>query len=140
MKENSGVKPTGQLFEAITKTFSSFDEFKTQFSEAGISRSGSGWTWLCISDKDRLFIYSSGNDNNPIIDLAETVGIPLITLDTWNQSYLRNQNRRSDYIDAFWNVLDWNEISRRYENAIKLLSMNNISEDVTVNVMETTTH
>jgi Fe-Mn family superoxide dismutase len=140
MKENSGVKPTGQLFEAITKTFSSFDEFKTQFSEAGISRSGSGWTWLCISDKDRLFIYSSGNDNNPIIDLAETVGIPLITLDTWNQSYLRNQNRRSDYIDTFWNVLDWNEISRRYENAIKLLSMNNISEDVTVNVMETTTH
>ena len=140
MKENSGVKPTGKLFEAITKTFSSFDEFKTQFSEAGISRSGSGWTWLCINDKDRLFIYSSGNDNNPIIDLAETVGIPLITLDTWNQSYLRNQNRRSNYIDAFWNVLDWNEISRRYENAIKLLSMNNISEDVTVNVMETTTH
>ena len=132
MKEKSGEIPTGRLSEAITKTFSSFDEFKTQFSEAGKTRSGSGWTWLCINDEGRLFIYSSGNDNNPIIDLAETEGIPLITLDIWDHSYyLKNPNRYSDHIDAFWRVLDWNEITRRYENAIKLMSMKYVN-DVTL--------
>jgi superoxide dismutase, Fe-Mn family len=132
MKAHGGDLPTGKLSEAILKAFNSFEEFKKQFTEAGKTRFGSGWAWLCLDDKGSLFICSTPNQDNPLMDLpagqagiAEKKGIPLLTIDVWEHAYyLKYQNRRPDYINAFWNVVNWDEVSRRYENALKLLGMN----------------
>jgi Fe-Mn family superoxide dismutase len=120
MKAKGGGMPTGKLSEAIGKTFTSFEEFKKQFSEAGKTRFGSGWAWLCLDDKGTLFICSSPNQDNPLMDIAEKKGIPLLTLDVWEHAYyLKYQNKRADYIEAFWNVVNWEEVAGRYENALK---------------------
>jgi Superoxide dismutase len=120
MKANGGGLPTGQLSDAITKTFSSFEEFKKQFSNAGKNLFGSGWAWLCLDDNGNLFICSTSNHDNPLMDIAEKKGIPLLTIDVWEHAYyLKYQNKRADYIDAFWNVINWEEVSKRYENALK---------------------
>lgn len=120
MKAHGGGLPSGKLLEAINKTFSSFDEFKKQFSEAGKTRFGSGWTWLCVDDKGILFVCSTPNQDNPLMDVAEKKGTPLLTIDVWEHAYyLKYQNKRPDYIDAFWNVVNWDEVSKRYGNALK---------------------
>ena len=120
MKAHGGGQPTGKLSDAITKTFSSFDEFKKQFSDEGKTRFGSGWAWLCLDDKGNLFICSTPNQDNPLMNIAEKKGIPLLTIDVWEHAYyLKYQNKRPDYIDAFWNVVNWEEVTRRYETALK---------------------
>jgi len=125
MKAHGGTLPANKLSEAIAKTFGSFDEFKKQFSEAGKTRFGSGWAWLCLDDKHNLFISSTPNQDNPLMDIAEKKGIPLLTMDVWEHAYyLKYQNKRPDYIDAFWNVVNWDEVARRYENALKAAHVN----------------
>jgi Fe-Mn family superoxide dismutase len=124
MKGKGGGLPTGKISEAIVKTFISFDEFKKQFSDAGKTRFGSGWAWLYLDDKGLLFICSTPNQDNPLMDIAEKKGIPLLTIDVWEHAYyLKYQNKRAEYIDAFWNVVNWEEVAKRYENALKSLSM-----------------
>jgi Fe-Mn family superoxide dismutase len=124
MKAHGGGVPTGKLSEAVTKTFSSFDEFKKQFSDGGKTRFGSGWAWLCLDPKGTLFICSTPNQDNPLMDIAEKKGIPLLTMDVWEHAYyLKYQNKRPDYIDAFWNVVNWEEVARRYETALKSLNI-----------------
>ncbi len=120
MKPNGGILPNGKLSEAITKTFGSVEEFKKQFSEAGKTRFGSGWAWLSIDNKGNMFINSSPNQDNPLMDISEKKGIPLLTMDVWEHAYyLKYQNKRADYVDAFWNVVNWEEVTRRYETALK---------------------
>ena len=120
MKAHGGGVPTGKLSEAVTKTFSSFDEFKKQFSDAGKTRFGSGWAWLCLDEKVNLFICSTPNQDNPLMDIAEKKGIPLLTIDVWEHAYyLKYQNKRADYIEAFWNLVNWEAVAVRYENALK---------------------
>lgn len=108
--------PTGKLQEAITNSFTSFDEFKKQFSDAGKTRFGSGWAWLSVDDKGDLFISSTPNQDNPLMDITEKKGIPLLVMDVWEHAYyLKYQNRRPDYIDAFWNLVNWEKVAERYE-------------------------
>jgi len=119
MKASGGGLPTGKLLDAITKSFISFDEFKKQFSDAGKTRFGSGWAWLSLDDKGKLFISSTPNQDNPLMDLAEKKGKPLLVMDVWEHAYyLKYQNKRPDYIDAFWNVINWAEVAKRYEKAL----------------------
>jgi superoxide dismutase, Fe-Mn family len=120
MKAKGGTLPTDKLSEAIIKTFGSVDEFKKQFSEAGKTRFGSGWAWLCVDDKNQLFVCSTPNQDNPLMDIAEKRGIPLLTMDVWEHAYyLKYQNKRPDYIEAFWHLVNWEEVAKRYENALK---------------------
>jgi len=122
MKASGSDSPTGKLSDAITKSFTSFDEFKKQFSDAGKTRFGSGWAWLSLDDKGKLFISSSPNQDNPLMDVSEKKGIPLLVMDVWEHAYyLKYQNKRADYIDAFWNIVNWEEVARRYDNGLKSL-------------------
>lgn len=115
MKPQGGGLPTGNLLTAITKTFGSFDEFKKQFSDAGKTRFGSGWAWLCMDDKSNLFICSTPNQDNPLMDIAEKKGTPLLVLDVWEHAYyLKYQNKRTDYIEAFWNLINWTVVEKRF--------------------------
>ncbi len=124
MKPKGGVLPKGKLSEMITKTFGSFEEFKEQFSEAGKTRFGSGWAWLCMDDKGKLFVYSTPNQDNPLMDISERKGVPLLTMDVWEHAYyLKYQNKRPDYVDAFWSLVNWEEVVKRYENALKSESL-----------------
>ena len=110
----AGTSPTGKLGDAITKDFGSFDKFKEQFSNAAVARFGSGWAWLIHQD-GKLVVASTPNQDNPLMDTAETRGIPVLGLDVWEHAYyLKYQNRRPDYIAAFWNVVNWDEAARRY--------------------------
>ena len=120
MKAKGGVPPTGKLSEAIIETFGSLDEFKKQFSEAGKTRFGSGWAWLGIDDKAKLFICSTPNQDNPLMDIADKKGIPLLTMDVWEHAYyLKYQNRRPDYIEAFMSLINWEVVNTRYEDALE---------------------
>ncbi len=120
MKAHGGGQPTGKLSEAIVKTFNSVEEFKKQVEDAGKTRFGSGWAWLCMDNKGNLFICSTPNQDNPLMDVAEKKGIPLLTIDVWEHAYyLKYQNKRPDYLEAFWNVINWDEVANRYENALK---------------------
>ena len=124
MKAHGDSLPAGKLLEAMNKSFTSFDEFKKQFSDAGKTRFGSGWAWLCIDDKGSLFICSTPNQDNPLMDIAEKKGIPLLTMDVWEHAYyLKYQNKRADYIAAFWNIVNWEVVSRRYESGLKSLNL-----------------
>jgi superoxide dismutase, Fe-Mn family len=124
MRAPGGSLPGGKLMEAITNTFGSLDVFKKQFSDAGKTRFGSGWAWLCLDEKGRLFICSTPNQDNPLMDIADQKGIPILTIDVWEHAYyLKYQNRRADYIDAFWNLVNWEEVTSRYENAMKSLGV-----------------
>jgi superoxide dismutase, Fe-Mn family len=120
MKPNGGGAPTGKLSEAIDKTFGSFDEFKKSFSDAGKTRFGSGWAWLSLDDDGNLFVSSTPNQDNPIMDLSGKRGTPLLAMDVWEHAYyLKYQNKRADYVEAFWNVVNWEEVSKRYAAALK---------------------
>lgn len=117
MGPNKGGSPSGELAEAITSTFGSFDAFKDQFSKAAATRFGSGWAWLTVTD-NKLVISSTPNQDNPLMDLAEVKGTPILGLDVWEHAYYLNyQNRRPDYISAFWNVVNWDAVAERYKAA-----------------------
>jgi Fe-Mn family superoxide dismutase len=112
-----GGEPKGSVAEAIKKDFGSFDAFKEQFAKAATTRFGSGWAWLCIKD-GKLTIGSTPNQDNPLMDVSELKGIPLLGLDVWEHAYyLKYQNRRPDYISAFWNVVNWDYIEERYKQS-----------------------
>jgi Fe-Mn family superoxide dismutase len=115
---NAGGIPKGELANAIDATFGSFDSFKEKFANAGMTRFGSGWAWLCLNDKKELFISSTPNQDNPLMDVAEAKGTPLLGVDVWEHAYyLKYQNRRADYLGAFWNVISWDKIEARYQAA-----------------------
>jgi Fe-Mn family superoxide dismutase len=118
MAPNSGGEPTGELAEAINSTFGGFDKFKEQFSQAGVTRFGSGWAWLTV-DNGTLKIGSTPNQDNPLMDVVTDIkGTPILALDVWEHAYyLKYQNKRPDYAAAFWNVVNWEEVSRRYKDA-----------------------
>jgi superoxide dismutase, Fe-Mn family len=112
---NGGTSPAGALGDAINSTFGSFDEFKTKFAAAGTGRFGSGWAWLIIDGSGKLAISSTPNQDNPLMDVAEVKGTPILGLDVWEHAYyLHYQNRRPDYITAFWNVVNWGEVAKRF--------------------------
>ena len=114
----NGGNPTGKLSDAINAAFGSFDEFKTKFAQAGITRFGSGWAWLIQKEDGKLDITSTPNQDNPLMDVAETKGTPLLGVDVWEHAYYLNyQNRRPDYITAFWNVVDWDAAEANYSAA-----------------------
>ena len=107
-------EPTGKLAAAIDASFGSFGEFKTQFAAAAATRFGSGWAWLC-GNEGKLFICSTPNQDNPLMDVAEKKGTPILGIDVWEHAYYLNyQNRRPDYITAFWNIINWEEVSARF--------------------------
>ena len=109
-----GGNPDNDLNDAINRYFGSFDKFKEQFSNAAATRFGSGWAWLVLKDNGELAITSSPNQDNPLMDIAEVKGKPILGIDVWEHAYyLKYQNRRADYIAAFWNVINWNEVNRR---------------------------
>ncbi len=119
MSPNGGGNPTGKLADAIDKAFVSFEAFKTKFNEAAANRFGSGWAWLCVKADKQLSVCSSANQDNPLMDVADCKGTPILGLDVWEHAYyLKYQNRRPDYIGAFWNVINWEQISANYEKAI----------------------
>jgi len=106
--------PTGTVAEAINGAFGSFEEFKTKFAAAGVGRFGSGWAWLIVDDGGKIQISSTPNQDNPLMDVAEVKGTPILGLDVWEHAYYLNyQNRRPDYITAFWNVINWDEVAKR---------------------------
>ena len=115
MAPNAGGEPTGDLASQITKDFGSLDDMKKQFAEAATKRFGSGWAWLCKGSGGKLFITSTPNQDNPLMDVADQKGHPILGLDVWEHAYYLNyQNRRPDYITAWWNVVNWKEVARRY--------------------------
>jgi Fe-Mn family superoxide dismutase len=117
MKQNGGGEPTGALAEAIKSAFGSFNDFKTQFSNAGATRFGSGWAWL-IKQSGKLVVTSTPNQDNPLMDVAEVKGTPLLGLDVWEHAYyLKYQNRRPEYIENWWNVVNWAEVAKRFAEA-----------------------
>jgi Fe-Mn family superoxide dismutase len=115
LSANAGGVPSGKLANAINEAFGSFDEFKTKFAAAGIGRFGSGWAWLIMKKDGKLDISSTPNQDNPLMDVAETKGVPLLGIDVWEHAYyLKYQNKRADYLAAIWNVLNWNKVAERF--------------------------
>jgi superoxide dismutase, Fe-Mn family len=118
MSHDGGGKPDGRLSEAISETFGSFEDFKKQFEAAGATRFGSGWAWLNVNSDGKLFISSTPNQDNPLMSVVEERGMPLLAVDVWEHAYyLKYQNKRAAYLSAFWNVVNWEEVSRRYMEA-----------------------
>lgn len=114
---NAGGSPSGALADAINATFGSFDAFKEKFAQAGMTRFGSGWAWLIVKD-GKLEVTSTPNQDNPLMDVAEVKGTPILGIDVWEHAYYLNyQNRRPDYLNAIWNVINWNEVGKRYSGA-----------------------
>lgn len=119
MTPKSEQKPTGKLAAAIDSSFGSFDAFKTQFSDAGKNRFGSGWAWLIVDADKKLRIGSTPNQDNPLMDISDVKGFPLLGLDVWEHAYyLRYQNKRPDYIANWWKVVNWNFIDDRYQSVM----------------------
>lgn len=119
LSPNGGGEPTGALADDIKATFGSFDEFKETFNKAAATRFGSGWAWLCVNN-GKLEVCSTPNQDNPLMDVDTNGcgGTPILGLDVWEHAYYLNyQNRRPDYIGAFWNVVNWDEVSKRYAEA-----------------------
>jgi Fe-Mn family superoxide dismutase len=115
MKPAPATAPTGALADAINKSFGSLDNFKTAFSDAAKTRFGSGWAWLVIKADNSLAVCSTPNQDNPLMDTAETKGTPILGLDVWEHAYyLKYQNKRPDYINAWWNLVNWKFVEERY--------------------------
>ncbi len=120
MKAGGGGAPSGALAEAINKTFGNLDEFKKQFANAAATRFGSGWAWLCVKADKTLAVCSTPNQDNPLMDVSDCKGTPILGLDVWEHAYyLHYQNRRPDYAAAFWNVVNWDEVAKNYAAAVK---------------------
>ena len=114
---NAGGAPTGALADAITAAFGSFDAFKEKFAAAGMTRFGSGWAWLVVN-QGKLEVVSSPNQDNTLMAISEAQGTPILGVDVWEHAYyLKYQNRRADYLAAFWNVVNWTKVSERYAAA-----------------------
>jgi Fe-Mn family superoxide dismutase len=117
MSPNGGGQPTGELAAAIEKDLGSFDEFKAAFAKAGATQFGSGWAWLCVKD-GKLEVCGTPNQDNTLMPGVGCGGTPILGMDVWEHAYYLNyQNRRPDYIEAFFNVINWDEVSRRYAEA-----------------------
>ena len=115
--KKDGNAPMGSLQLAINKAFGSFDEFKKQFGDAGKNRFGSGWAWLYQSYDNKLMIGSTPNQDNPLMNMSEIKGYPLLALDVWEHAYyLKYQNKRADYIENWWNVVNWNYVQQRFDS------------------------
>lgn len=114
LSPSGGGEPSGELATAITNTFGSFANFKTEFTAAATTRFGSGWAWLSLSN-GKLVISSSANQDNPLMDISETKGTPILGLDVWEHAYyLHYQNRRPDFIAAFFNIINWGQVAKNY--------------------------
>jgi superoxide dismutase, Fe-Mn family len=119
MSPTGGGEPKGEIAFAINGAFGSFDNLKKEFATAGTTRFGSGWAWLCVDANKNLFVSSTPNQDNPLMDVAEKKGTPLLALDVWEHAYyLHYQNRRPDYIAAFWSVVNWEEVNNRFKKAV----------------------
>jgi len=119
LSPNGGGEPTSEVASAINSAFGSFADFKTKFSEAGTTRFGSGWAWLSVGADKKLVISSTPNQDSPLMDIAEVKGTPVLGMDVWEHAYyLKYQNRRPDYIAAFWNVVNWNHVTELYKKAM----------------------
>jgi superoxide dismutase, Fe-Mn family len=117
MKQNGGGNPTGKVADAITSAFGSFDEFKNKFNTAATTRFGSGWAWLLVQD-GKLVVSSTPNQDNPLMDVADVKGTPILCLDVWEHAYyLKYQNRRPEYIDNWWNVVNWDKVNELFSKA-----------------------
>jgi len=119
MSANGGGQPTGKLAEAIKSSFGSFDSFRETFNNAAATRFGSGWAWLCSDDSGKLDVCSTANQDNPIMKGIGCGHTPILGLDVWEHAYyLKYQNRRPEYVDAFWNVVNWDVVSGNYEKTL----------------------
>ncbi len=117
MTPGGSKEPTGKLAEAINNSFGSFDSFKEKFAQAGATRFGSGWAWLG-SQNGNLVVCSTPNQDNPLMDIAECKCTPILGVDVWEHAYyLKYQNKRADYLSAFWNVVNWDKVAEKFENA-----------------------
>ena len=117
LKPSAGGAPTGKIAEAINAAFGSLDTFKEKFNSAGLTRVGSGWAWLIVRD-GKLEVSSTPNQDNPLMDVAEVKGTPLLGADVWEHAYyLKYQNKRGDYLAAFWNLVNWAKVAERFEAA-----------------------
>ena len=118
LSPKGGGQPTGELETAINEAFNNFENMKTQLNNAGLSRFGSGWAWLYVTKDHKLAICSTPNQDNPLMDIAEFQGTPILAIDVWEHAYyLKYQNKRVDYMNAIWNVIDWEEVSKRFAAA-----------------------
>lgn len=114
---NAGGAPTGDIAEAINSAFGSFDALKEKMNTAGATRFGSGWSWLIVKD-GKLDVCSTPNQDNPLMDIAEVKGTPILGIDVWEHAYyLKYQNKRPDYLSAIWNVINWDEVNKRFKAA-----------------------
>ena len=119
LSPNGGGEPTGALADAIKSTFGSFAELKTKMSDAGATRFGSGWAWLIVTADKKLAVTSTPNQDNPLMDIAEVKGTPILGIDVWEHAYyLKYQNRRPDYLAAIWSVVNWNHVAELYAKAV----------------------
>ncbi|HTN18602.1 MAG TPA: superoxide dismutase [Chitinophagaceae bacterium] len=119
LPSGKGGQPTGKLAEAINSTFGSLDGLKEKISAAGATRFGSGWAWLCVDESKALCVCSTPNQDNPLMDIADCKGTPILGIDVWEHAYyLKYQNKRPDYLSAIWEVINWEEVSSRYEAAL----------------------
>jgi len=117
MSPTGGGNPKGDVSDAINRFFGSFDKLKEQFSNAAATRFGSGWAWLIVKENSDLAVISTPNQDNPLMDIAETKGKPILGIDVWEHAYyLKYQNRRADYIAAFWKVINWEEVSKQFKS------------------------
>jgi Fe-Mn family superoxide dismutase len=120
MTPSTGQQPTGRLLAAMESSFNSFGNFKTQFTQAAMTRFGSGWAWLYLDGKNQLQISSTPNQDNPLMDLSPVKGIPLLGLDVWEHAYyLKYQNRRADYVDNWFKIVNWEYVRKRFETVVK---------------------
>jgi Fe-Mn family superoxide dismutase len=116
----AGGEPSARLLNAIVKAFGSFDDFKTLFVDVAKSHFGSGWGWLYLDKDKKLNVTSTSNQDNPLMDISDHKGIPLLTIDVWEHAYYLNyQNERGRYVDNFWNVINWKVVSNRWDKAMK---------------------
>jgi Fe-Mn family superoxide dismutase len=112
MRPGGGGAPTGKVAEAINQSFGSFDELKKQINEAGLKRFGSGWAWLVKNNDGKLVVGSTPNQDNPLMDVSDFKGTPILAIDVWEHAYyLKYQNKRADYLQAWWNVINWEKIA-----------------------------
>jgi len=119
LSPNGGGEPGGSLAEAIQNQLGGFEKFKADLAQAGMTRFGSGWAWLCVKADKTLCICSTPNQDNPLMDVAECPGTPILGIDVWEHAYYLNyQNRRADYLQAIWHVINWKEVQRRYDAAM----------------------
>ena len=120
MQPEGGGEPDGEIISSINEAFGSFDVFKSRLEEAGLKRFGSGWAWLIVDGNKKLSIGSTPNQDNPLMDASELKGTPILGIDVWEHAYyLKFQNRRGEYLKSWWNVVNWTEVNKNFERAMK---------------------